>query len=273
MRTSTFVTAASAFLLVVSTGRGLAQTTDPFVASPSLLASSTRADPQAVSATGQADAAQQADELRRWMEAFVEWREWWAKWANRREPGWFASSRPRRQKPAPPDWLPARCENVIADTDPLAQACALLEEWRQDPLLLRSRSAQVAAVQNKEDDRKTTWWEHIHVDVLWPATELRASVYGVVGFHTAAAIRGRLQVFLAPGVMLLNLPTADGTRVWKVAANYGIGYRLLDFTFPGGRPASLHVNIAKSWLVSDARDLVTNRNLDFAGFSVTFKRR
>ena len=215
----------------------------------------------------------EATELERWMRDFDEWKKWWAEWANRPEPGLFTSSRPRREKPQPPDWLSARCAALVIDADPLRRACALVAEWRQDNAALLSRQVRAAVAQMKEDGTKTIWWEHIHVDVLWPATQVRTDVYGVIGAHTSMTVRGRLQVFLAPGVMLLNLPAMDGTRVWKVATNYGIGYRLFDFTFPGDRRASLHLNLAKSWLVSDTCDLLVARNLDFVGLSMTFKRR
>ena len=91
--------------------------------------------------------------------------------------------------------------------------------------------------------------------------------------HTAMTVKGRVQLFLAPGVMLLNLPAIDGSRMWKVAANYGIGYRLFDFNFPGGRRASLHVNAAKTYLLMEPRDAIVSRSLDFAGFSISFKRQ
>jgi hypothetical protein len=60
--------------------------------------------------------------------------------------------------------------------------------------------------------------------------------------------------------------------VWKLATNYGMGYRLLDFTLPGGREAVLHLNLAKAWVVSGTSDLVTRRSMEFAGFSITLKK-
>jgi hypothetical protein len=219
-----------------------------------------------------ARAAQQA-EVERWIEEFSAWKVWWAEWANRPEPGWFSASRPRRAKPTPPAWLSTQCAQIVDNTHQLAPACALLAEWQLDPVTAMSRYAHVAALQGKEDDTKTIWWEHIHLDLLWPTTQVGSDVLGVVGVHTATQIKGRLQIFLTPAVMLLNLPAADGTRVWKLAAAYGLGYRLFDFTFPGSRPASVHFNFAKSWLMSDTRDLPVARNLDFVGLSITFKRR
>jgi hypothetical protein len=217
-------------------------------------------------------AAERAAELKRWMQAFTEWQKWWAEWGNRRERGLFTATRDRREKPDPPAWLPNRCATVIDDTDPLMPACALLAEWNEDIVAAQVRQARAASTARKEDTSKTIWWEHIHVDVLWPATQWQSGVYGVVGIHTATTIRGRLQVFIAPGAMLLNVPARDGSRVWKLATNYGMGYRLLDFTLPGGREAVLHVNLAKAWVVSGTSDLVTRRSMDFAGFSITLKK-
>ena len=210
--------------------------------------------------------------LQEWIKAFTEWQQWWAQWGNRPEPGVLTSSRPRRAKPAPPAWLAGKCDEIFDPADPLVPACELLEAWREDNVTAKRRAAQGAATQKNETSPKTMWWEHLHVDLLWPATELRQSVYGVVGMHTAMTVKGRVQIFLAPGVMLLNLPAIDGSRMWKVAANYGIGFRLFDFTFPGGRRASLHVNAAKSYLLLEPRDVIVSRSLDFAGFSISFKR-
>jgi hypothetical protein len=256
--------ATSSFAQAVNTPSAPLHVTQTIVATPQPFASARRSAEER---------QQREDELQRWIAAFTEWKAWWAQWANRPEPGWFTSSRPRQQKPSPPVWLADECANLLTDEGTLAHACALLTEWRQDDLAARSSVMRDAAARGKEADTKTIWWEHIHIDVLWPATQLRTNVFGVIGMHTATTIRGRFEIFLAPGVMLLNLPTVDGTRVWKIAANYGIGYRLFDFAFPGNRKASLHVNVAKSWLVSDARDLIVRSNLDFAGFSITFNRR
>lgn len=213
-------------------------------------------------------------ELQRWVTEFTAWEKWWREWANRPQPGLVTSSRAREVKPDPPSWLAAECEEVFDPSDSRAEACNLLEDWRTDNALLLTRVSRRSSTQTAEAGPKTIWWEHVHVDLLWPATELRPSIFGVVGMHTSMTVKGRAQIFLAPGLMLMNVPAFDGTRVWKIATNYGIGYRLFDFTFPGyQRRASLHVNFAKSWLISDAADLLTSRTTDFAGFSITFKRR
>ena len=215
---------------------------------------------------------ERAAELERWIDEFYDWKEWYAQWGNRREPGWFTSSRERRAKPVPPAWLTERCETVFDEGDSVWLACSMLAEFNQDSTTSQLRQASVTAVSQTEDTEKTTWWQHIHMDVLWPAMQWQSSTYGVIGMHTATMVTGRMEVFLAPGAMLLNLPSRSGHRVWKFATNYGFGYRLVDFTFPGDRRAVLHVNFAKAWLISDITDVVTGRSMDFVGFSITFKR-
>ena len=212
------------------------------------------------------------EELNRWMDDFLEWTTWSAEWTNRRERGWFTRFRERKEKPDPPAWLDDRCAVVIDDADQLTVACGLLADWKQDTPAQLRQSVTTAALTQQESADHTTWWEHLHLDLLWPAVQAQTGIYGVVGTHATTTVKGRLQVFLAPGVMFVNLPARDGSRVWKIAANYGIGYRLFGFTFPGNRQAELHVNLAKAYLLSDIGDVATGRTVDFAGFSITFTR-
>lgn len=217
-------------------------------------------------------AAERAAEVQQWVEDFTAWKKWSAQWGNRRERGWFTGYRERRDMPVPPGWLADSCATVIDDSDPVAPACTLLAQWNEDVATTLTRQARSTTATQPEEPQRTVWWEHIHMDVLWPAMQWQASVYGVIGMHTATTVRGRFQVFITPGAMLLNLPTRNGNRAWKVATNYGIGYRLFDFVFPGGRPATLHVNLAKAWLLADITDVVTGRSMDFVGFSIAFKQ-
>jgi hypothetical protein len=51
-----------------------------------------------------------------------------------------------------------------------------------------------------------------------------------------------------------------------------MAYRVADFTFPGtGRRASLHLNLARAWLLAGPDNLVKS-TIDLAGFSVTLKK-
>ena len=121
----------------------------------------------------------------------------------------------------------------------------------------------------REAPTKTRWWSHIHFDALWLTTQIPAT-YGVIGIHATHKIAGRLQIFLAPGAMLLNVPTPNG-REWKPATDLGISYQLFDFKFPGsGADATLHVNIAKAWMVGNHGSFIDS-SVELAGLSVSFK--
>jgi len=218
---------------------------------------------------GEADAAKRAAEVKRWIEEFTEWQEWSAKWTNRRERGWFTSYRERRERPAPPAWLADQCVFVPDDTDALGRACMLLAQWNDEGGFTPVTAAP--AVLAADNAPNTVWWEHVQVDMMWPTLAWQSSTYGIIGMHTATE-KGRLQLFTSPGVMLLNVPTVDAKRAWKVMINYGIGYRLFDFSFPGNRHATLNVNLAKGWMTSGVTDAVSRRTMDFVGFSIAFKK-
>jgi hypothetical protein len=223
---------------------------------------------RALEAPGLPDAAKRRDELKKWVDEFSEWQQWAERWMNRREPGTFSASRERRPRPDPPNWLFEQCESAIDASDEIVAACTLLTEWRAPA---QAASARATATQGSEDGEKTTWWEHVHLDGGWPAMQADASIYGVIGVHATTHVKGRFQIFLAPGAMLVNVPVRGGGRAWKVATNYGITYRLVEFTVPGSRRALLHLNLAKAWLFA-AGNLPTD-STDFVGFSVTFKKK
>jgi hypothetical protein len=215
------------------------------------------------------DAIRRRAQLDAWVADFLDWKAWMAQWGGRREPGWFTESRTRRPRPDPPVWLFDRCNDSLPESGDLANACTLLAEWSVDYATAQALAAPATISSGDEDTGKITWWEHLHLDVGWPA--LQTGIYGVVGTHASTNVGGRLEVFVAPGAMLLNIPTRNGARAWKLAANYGIGYRLGEFRFPGNKHALLHVNLAKAWLLAAGPD-VSTKSTDFVGFSITFKK-
>ena len=206
------------------------------------------------------------------MRAFSEWKEWWAEWRNRPEPGWFVNGRSRREKPAPPQWLTEACGEWLEAGDSLLPACELLAEWADDDLTAAIRQQRAHGTADREAPSRRTFWEHVHLDLMWPALEARPDIIGVAGTHVTFTVKNRAHVFAAPGAMFVNLPTKGGGRAWKLATNYGIGFRLFNFIFPGGHPAEAHINMAKAWLLTDTRDVVSGRTMDFVGLSVTFKK-
>ena len=211
------------------------------------------------------------DALAKWVANFTAWKAWNEQWGNRREPGWFTDYRQRKKRPDPPVWLFARCTQVSDDNETIAEACALLAEWSTDVPVARVAQARVTTTNGAEEADKTTFWEHIHLDGGWPALQSISSVFGVVGMHATTTVHGRFEIFVAPGAMLLNVPTSGGGRAWKIATNYGIAYRIGQFKFPGKRQALLHLNLAKAWLL-DAGPKVETKSTDFVGLSMTFKK-
>lgn len=215
----------------------------------------------------------QLNEARRWVDDYEKWKRSDAEWHKKRQQGWLFSSRQRPERPDPPDWLGAECADVIFPDDELmSSACRLWADFNDDQRAVQARQTAAAAVGQKESPTRTIWWEHVHFDALWPMTEWRGSVFGVLGMHATVEVAGRFHVFVAPGAILLNLPSGDGSREWRPATDWGIAYRCFDFTFPGtGQRASLHVNLARAWLISGPSNLFES-SVDLAGFSVTLKR-
>jgi hypothetical protein len=206
-------------------------------------------------------------EVEAWQREYLAWRKWAAEWRNRTEPGWF-SRRDRRPKPDPPAWLIDACSKTLDDVW-LAEQCALVTDWQSDFVTAQFRDSQTNARAQHEKPTKTLWWEHIHLDALWPITQSRGTAFGLFGTHLTIDVTGRLEVFGAPGFIMLTMPTATG-RDWAPATDWGIAYRLGTFPLPGstGR-ATLHLNLARAWVLG-AAGAVFSRTVDLVGLSLTF---
>lgn len=216
--------------------------------------------------------AERLIEVQRWTREYESWKAWFVRWHNRREPGWV-KARPRRQPPQPPAWLPDACMAPLDDTGPLVDGCHAWREWERGDLalLLSSQVEQTRA--ELERPQKTSWWQRIHLDALWPMTQSGSTAFGVAGTHATVPVTDRVQVFLAPGAILMRLPTGDGSHTWTFGTDWGLSYRILDFRLPGMRRLStLHLNIVRVWVLGTTPVPVT-RELSLAGFSVTFKER
>jgi hypothetical protein len=210
--------------------------------------------------------------LQRWTREYQSWRAWQQQWRNRPEPGWFAV-RERRQPPVPPEWLPALCEATFEEEGRAADACRAWREWRSDDASLAMTQQIAQARADIEAPQKSKWWERIHIDGLWPMTRAGSSAFGVAGMHTTLHVTKRFQVFLAPGLILMRLPSIDGTPTWSAATDWGFSYGLFDFRVPRAqRPATLHLNLARVWVLGPT-SLATAGEMYVAGFSVSFKQR
>jgi hypothetical protein len=216
---------------------------------------------------------QRVREVERWVGDFKKWQQWNEAWRNKREPGWIGA-RERRVRPEPPAWLDAECQSAVVDEDGiLAEACRLLAESKYDDVTAQVRQQAAAARAQREEEHHSVWWEHVHFDALWPMTQVGSSVFGVVGMHATIEVAGRFQIFVAPGAILLNLPKDGSSREWRPATDWGIAYRLFDFTMPATeRRATAHFNFAKAWLLGGPANLA-NTNVNLAGFSITLQRK
>jgi len=215
-----------------------------------------------------ADQTQRMAAVQQWVREYTEWQEWEDHWRGRQEPGWFGA-RDRKPKPDPPAWLFGECRELADVEGTHADACRLLIAWRDDYATAQVRARLLAARTAYEAPTHTTWWNHVHVDALWLGPNASMS-YGVVGIHVTLKLVGRWQVFVAPGAILLNVPTSRG-RAWQPATDLGLSYRLIDLALPGShRQATLHLNLAKAWLLGGSESFI-NSSVDLAGLSVTFK--
>ncbi len=166
-------------------------------------------------------------------------------------------------EPAPPPWLGTACE-LLAGTEQFVRPCELLAVWRDDPGA-KSRHAALVALIQKEAPEKTIWWQHLHIDGLWSTTQSNVSALGLFGMHMTVTVVGRVQVFVAPGIMLVSVPTLYKTREVVPAADWGVSYRLFNVG-----SSTVHLNLVHAWMLQAA---AINANTTLAGLSVTFRPR
>jgi hypothetical protein len=217
---------------------------------------------------------EQLQDLATWSREYDAWKKWFSRFRNRPEPGVFRS-RPRRPRPDPPDWAAHVCSfTVEEDGGPLGEGCRRYRDWRRNDyaaLVMAEKISETRA--DREAPQKTVWWQHIHVDGLWPMAQTGSSAFGVFGTHATLQLSDRVQVFLAPGAILMRIPTRDGGHAWSGASDWGFSYRIVDFKMPGLRRLStLHLNIARVWLLGSAAQRASG-DIYLAGCSLTFKAR
>lgn len=212
-------------------------------------------------------------ELQQWTQEYEEWKAWFVRWHNRREPGWFSRPRPRRQPPMPPAWLAGTCAGLLDDAGPLAEGCRDWREWARADLTVLATEQIAQERMELERPQKSSWWQHIHVDALWVMTQTGSNAFGVAGMHATVPVSERAQVFAAPGVILMRLPTGDAGRGWRAAMDWGFSYKVWDFRLPlTHRPSTLHFNAVRVWILGN-NQMPLERDLYLAGFSVSFRRR
>jgi len=202
-----------------------------------------------------------------WQSSFERWRHPSPKEPPREYLSWnqFLEDHP---KPPPPSWLSGVCSLLEEDAQ-FAHSCALLADWRDDPFLIKKRHAAAAAMQQQEAPKNSVWWRNLHLDGLWSTTQSNVAALGLFGTHLTVSVEGRLQVFLAPGILLVSMPTFNGSRVLSPATDWGLTYRL----FNVGR-GTVHFNLVHAWILGGgAQGQLAGSHLTLAGFSVTKRPR
>jgi len=210
----------------------------------------------------------QVDEVQEWARQYTEWQKWADRWYNKRQPGFWDYALERPGKPDPPVWLDELC-TLLSDDPRLVRPCALLASWRLDPVeaVNRQAAAATALPQPEAPVEKSVWWRHLHVDGMWSTAQSNVSALGLFGAHVTIEVEGRFQIFAAPGIMLVSLPSFYGTREITPATDYGVTYRL----FNAGR-STVHFNLVRAWVLANRASLI-DPNITLAGFSVSFRPR
>jgi hypothetical protein len=204
--------------------------------------------------------------LEAWTRDFAAWQQAVERWRRQKLPISWNQFLDHSPKPAPPSWLGGVCPLVEDDAE-FTDACGLLADWREDPLTAKTRHTTAAALQQREAPKNSFWWRNLHLDGLWSTTQSNIAAIGLFGTHLTVSVEGRLQVFVAPGVMLVSVPNPYGPRVLSPATDWGLTYRLFN---AGG--ATVHFNLVHAWIFGSAAQ-IQGTNLTLGGFSLTRRVR
>jgi hypothetical protein len=216
-------------------------------------------------------------ELKAWISEYEKWENWDTVWLNKSEPGWFHAAG-RRPRPVPPIWLAAECATRFDADGLLERACELWKQSSETMAQTSDRRRRGLGLNAQEKPKHTMWWTYVLLDGAWVMTQFgpksSSSVFAPIGMHVGFPVRGRLEVFLFPGVLLIRVPSySTKDPEWGPATDIGIGFRMFDFHAPiFDRPATLHFSLAKAWLIGGHRGPVSE-SVTLAGFSASFKRR
>ena len=208
---------------------------------------------------------EQDRELGAWLTEMEKWLRDEGKWFNRpRRDGWGRIVA-RQPPPDAPSWLPEYCASSApaSATDRTTRACRLLADPRAE---LEAAVTQATVRQAETPQKHTSFLTRVHLDGLWATTPTHGRVYGLVGSHVSLVDAGRLQIFGPPGVLVLSIPQADGSRRIALGYTWGVSLRLTDVRLFGDKDLTLFLNLSKVWLDG-------GRGFDIVGFSLAPRRK
>jgi len=123
-------------------------------------------------------------------------------------------------------------------------------------------------------DKHTSFLTRVHIDGLWTTASSNNRFYGLVGSHVSLVDVGRLQVFGPPGVLLLSVPDASGSRRITLGYTWGLSVRLADVRIFGPtRDMTLFLNVSKVWIATGSEGQGTSRGYDMMGFSIAPRKK
>lgn len=225
-------------------------------------------------------------EVERWVQEYKAWQEWAGDWLNKRQwvlhpfpypfwketPSLFSYVASPRVKPEPPISLEATCVQWISsstESDPLAEGCRLLTDWKDDYATQRIR-AEIALSRTRENKPpRTALYEHIHFASLWttPQTQAAPGALGLAGMHATISVHGRWEIYPFPGVMAVSVPNRQGDRIISIGYDWGFAIRLFDFRVPFfDQPAKAHLNVVEVWVPE------VEQKISMIGLSFTLKK-
>jgi hypothetical protein len=216
-------------------------------------------------------------ELTTWLEVMAKWQRYQARWGNRPARDDLGRIAPRKPVPDPPRWLSARCERAAAahtDLDPReTTACRLVDDPRASMDAVPT-PVQTARLEDEKPDKHTSFLTRVHIDGLWTTASSNNRFYGLVGSHVSLVDVGRLQVFGPPGVLLLSVPDASGSRRITLGYTWGLSVRLADVRIFGPtRDMTLFLNVSKVWIATGSEGQGTSRGYDMMGFSIAPRKK
>lgn len=220
---------------------------------------------------------QKFNELAKWVREYYAWEAWFELWGNRVARN-FADQHlwERKKRPEPPVWLEEECHGYRGVDGLLVTACSILRGWDDHPLrILQRRRSGLVTSGGKVDEKvvKSSFFQRVHVTGLWTRAQYPATpIYGIVGMQVAVFEVGRLTL-PAVGVMVVMFPDGEGRHYWKSATTVGFGYRISDFVLPWiNRPASLHINVARTNVQGVDENVLTGANFNFIGLSISGRK-
>jgi hypothetical protein len=137
----------------------------------------------------------------------------------------------------------------------------------QEAEAIRQHTQAVRA--DKEKVVKTSFLSRLHLDGLWTTTSSDVRYYGLVGSHISLVDVGRVQFFGPPGILLLRMPTGNGTHQIRVGYTWGMSVRLTDLRLLAPtKNVTLFLSVTKCWTVGSSTDRLRPGGFDIAGFSI-----